>query len=326
MNIKTSGKLYIAGEYEVLSKKGNAIIYGISKYIDFEIVESNEFFYQTRNQKYVYQYENNEIIDTTNEHLLIMEALKSSFNYLETKKIIIEPFGINIKTELEDEKRQKYGFGSSAALISGIIKVILTKYLKSVDNELVFKLSVLTQISTNTLSSGGDLAAAIYGNMVYYERYNLKWLLKKYNKKDIADIDWADLKIFQFNTNQKFAAIWTKKSYQTKQLTRIIRKKEYRTARKIVNNVYVNLVNNKYLELKENLKDYQKWLENILANDDLVTSEIKKALEITNKFHLSAKISGAGGGDSVIVLYPNGYDFKALREELIKNDLELFVF
>ena len=312
LSTETYGKLYIVGEYQVLSNKGTAIVYGTNKKMFFNISNSASFFYETRNIKKSFHYNNNTIKGINN--ILIEKSLKVVFMYLESLNIKIKPFTLTITSELETPNNEKYGLGSSSALISGIIKVVLMKFLNDFDPLIVFKLSVLAQIQANQLSSGGDLAAAIYGNYIFYQRYNLKWVLKNYQNINIVNKKWPHLKIERINTNLKFLAIWTKKSYQTPNINNKFNKKEIKKAKKIVKNCYENLENNNYELVYNNINQYQNWFENNI-DKQLITPEIKQIISIANNNNLACKISGAGGGDSLIVLNNN------LRLDNFKNEI-----
>lgn len=328
LEINTYGKLYLVGEYQVLNKKGNAIVFGISKQMNFEISESSSFYYITREEKYAFKYENLELsFDDLHDNKLIKSSIKTVFEYLEFKKINIKQFGLKINSELETKDKIKYGFGSSSALISGIIKSILNLHLENITDELVFKLSVLAQIDAEEVTSGGDLAASIYGGFIYYRHYNLRWILMNIEKKAyLYSKSWPDLKIIKIKTDLKFGAIWTKKAYKTKGLKKEIEKDDLKHARKIVKNVFLSLSSNNYVKTKENIYEYQKWFNHVLEEENIIIPEIKKTFEITNNYGLATKISGAGGGDSLVFLYPEGFNFTDLKEDLEKNNLELFVF
>ena len=60
----------------------------------------------------------------------------------------------------------------------------------------LFKLSVLAQIEISDITSGGELAASIYGGWVFYQRYDLIWILnKKGHIADVLEMTWPLLKI-----------------------------------------------------------------------------------------------------------------------------------
>lgn len=327
ITIKTSGKLYIAGEYQVLNTAGVALVFGIDRFIELSIEEDSKYSYQNGdNIEKEFVYEGKEVVfPNNNNNDIVKKSFEVIFEYLNSKKIMITPFKIVINTELENKNGKKYGFGSSSAIITGIIKIVAEFFKQDLSNDILFKLGVIAQSRADVLTSGGDLAAAIYGTTILYQRYDLNWVKKQKSFSKLIDKKWPKLKIIPFKTNMNFAAIWTKTSYKTEGLTTVIPKAKYRVAKKIVNKMFVSLIDNDYLSLKEQIKEYQSWLESILVEENLITPEISKTLNILNKYLLAGKVSGAGGGDSVIFLYPEGYNFMNLETELHENNLELIM-
>lgn len=325
INVKTYGKLYIAGEYQVLNTGGNAIIYGIDRHIYFEIEKANKFNYITRNQKYYFDYVNQSII-SNNNHQLINLSIETAFKYLESLNIKITPFKINIESELESDNGIKYGFGSSSAIISGIIKVILKYFTKKEELETIFKLSVITQIKANDLSSGGDLAAAIYGNWVYYERYDLKYVLNNLENENLIKNNWPNLVIENINVKDiNVLAAWSKQAYKTKSLNKTITFKESRYANRLVKVLKYSLENSNYELINKAIIFYDKWLKNILEGTKLYIDKFTDLKKIVKRYELSSKISGAGGGDSAIILYKSDTILDSLLKELKNINFEPFI-
>lgn len=254
---------------------------------------------------------------------MLNESINQTFKFLKSKNIELKPFHLTIKSNLEEHSNKKYGFGSSSALITGVIKSILLFHEYNFDKYLIYKIAVLTKYKNNDISSGGDIAAAIFGGFLYYKRYDVKWLEKNISKNNILEIKWKGLKIREIKTNLCFNAIWTKTSYTFKNLSSKLTNNDYKIANKIVKSTYRNLLNNNYLKLKEDINNYQLFLERILETDNLYTNELKLAISIAKSYNLSAKISGAGGGDSVILIYPKGFNFSNLKEDLKDNNLQL---
>lgn len=322
LNISSNGKLYIIGEYNVLRPKGKAILLGINKHIDFQIQESQTFSYLDNGDKEIFYLQDGEVVFTNGNDPLVKIAISESFKYLNYLNVELKTFALEIKSHLANDGI-KLGLGSSAAIITGTIKSILAFHEIAFDELLIFKLAVITKIKAEEYSSGGDLASSLYQGLILYRRYNLKWVLKNINSKKIYESSWPDLKIVPISSQYKFGAVWTKESYKTVPLTYEITKKEYRDAQKLVNKAYRSLCDNHWYDLKVSLNQYQLWLEKVLKQDELVTPKLSKGIEIANDNYLTAKISGAGGGDSIIFLLPKGYYLNNFEKDLEKNNLEL---
>lgn len=325
IKVKTHGKLYIAGEYQVLNSGGNAIIFGMSRYIHFKIMEHERFIYISRNKKYYFKFENN-TFKFSNDNKIVNEAIKIAFKYLIDNNIKIRTFKIDIKSELETNEGAKYGFGSSSAIITGIIKAILLFQGLKIDNQLIFKLAVVAQINAKSLTSGGDLAAALYGTFIYYERYDLDFVMKNIHNKNIFNIKWPKLVIEQIIVNDIFVmAIWTNKSYKTKPLGKAITKKQYRYANRLVKVLKAGLGKGNFKLINKAIGAYDLWMKNILEDTNRYITSYDEISLIAKKSHLSSKLSGAGGGDSAIVLYRHN-EKAALITSFDKAGFETFTF
>lgn len=322
IEITSNGKLYITGEYNVLNKKGQAILLGVNRHINFKVKQADKFSYIDNNIKELFSFDDGKIRFSNGNDRLVKLAITESFNYLKNIDVSVKPFSISIESDLMNDEGIKYGLGSSGAVITGTIKSILAFHNIELDPYLIFKIAVITKVKAEEFSSGGDLASSMFEGLIYYRRYNKKWLLKNIDNKNIYQMKWKDLKIKQIESNYTFGAVWTKESYKTLPLTYKISKKEYKYANRLVKHTLKSIISKDYASLKENIKLYQNWLEVILAKDNLVTEKLDIAIKIAKEHHLTAKISGAGGGDSIIVLIPEGYDLTAFNKTLIENDLE----
>lgn len=325
IKVKTHGKLYIAGEYQVLNTSGNAIIYGMDRYIHIMIEASDKYLYKSRNKNYYFTFENNSF-NFSNNNKIVNQAIIVAFKYLKANNIAIKTFKINIKSELESNKGLKYGFGSSSAIISGMIKAILLFHDVEVDNLLIYKLSVIAQIKAKAITSGGDLAAAIYGGYIYYERYNLEFVLNNIENKDLLNIDWPGLKIEKMHVrNINIMAVWSKKVYRTKPLENVITKKDYKYANRLVKTLKVGLEENKFKLINKAIAAYDQWLVRILKGTNRYIDEFNIINDVAKKHQLSSKLSGAGGGDSAIILYNNENE-NSLLENFKKLNYKVFLF
>lgn len=325
LSIKTYGKLYIAGEYQVLEKAGIAVVLGLKRFMELTIMDNDNYLYQSEDSiKHHFEYNDNKLTFKNNNNNEIVKAtIDVAFNYLRINNIDIKPFKIEIISNLESNDGKKYGFGSSSAIITGLIKVI-TKYFRlNLTNEEIFKLGVIAQIKANKLTSGGDLAASLYGTMLFYQRYDVNWLLSYDDLFQTISLKWPDLIIEEIKTNIRFDAIWTKTSYHTPKINLNLHYNEITNAKDIVLRLKHGLIENNYLSVYNELINYQGWFNKIFFNTAIITKEIKQTLSILEKYSLSGKISGAGGGDSIIFLYEDNYDFIKFNKELENNKLEL---
>lgn len=325
IEVKTHGKLYIAGEYQVLNSGGNAIIFGMNRYMHFKIDDNDNFLYVSRGKAFNFTYEN-KTFTFANNNKIVNEAIKTTFEYLNDNKIIIKPFKIDIKSELETNNGTKYGFGSSSAVITGIIKVILLFHEIQCDEKLIFKLAVIAQIKGDVLTSGGDLAAALYGGYLYYERYDLEFVLNNIDNNNLMNLNWPMLLIEPINAiDINVMAIWTNESYKTKPLNKEITKKLYKYANRLVKVLKAGLEKGKFKLINKAISAYDQWLKAILKDTNRYINSFNEINDIAKKHGLSSKLSGAGGGDSAIVIYKLEQEVK-LTNDYLQQGYRIFTF
>lgn len=314
LEVKIPGKLYLAGEYNVLNKGGNAVLVSVNRFLTVNIKSSEGYSFESAFNNYKWIVMDGIPQFNYNEKDISKYALLQVFKYLKYLEVDLKPFSINVVNDLF-YKGQKLGLGSSSAITLGIIKAVLLFHNIKLDNLLWFKLSVLSQVEGNYLSSGGDLASSIYGGYTYYERYDLIWLLQnKGNYKYILENDWPSLVIQEINasSNFKIKGIWSQKPHLNSNAHFNM------TLDKSVN--YKNFITNSNLcvnNLKTSLEtdDYKLLFESIIKNDYCLKKyhtylkqkeyyyPFKWFYKMRDQFDLAGKISGAGFGDFAVIVY-----------------------
>ncbi|WZU01556.1 hypothetical protein MGH68_19465 [Erysipelothrix sp. D19-032] len=80
-------------------------------------------------------------------------------------------------------------------MIVAVIASVLDFYQISISKIELFKMAVLAQLEMHELSSGGDLAAAVFGGLIIYERYDVQWSKTHQSSSEILHLEWPLLKI-----------------------------------------------------------------------------------------------------------------------------------
>ena len=326
MKIKIPGKLFLVGEYSVLKTGQNAIIMGVNKFLKVSIKKGETHFLIETNKGSLSFNDSLQMSETNLKH--VTYAVKMAHQYLEYHQVKPMFYHIVIKSELESEGK-KYGLGSSGAVIIGILKSILLFHKINISDLDLFKLAVLTQLKMDDITSGGDLAANIYGGMVYYERYDLNWLLENQDLSVISK-DWPGLVIKEIAyPNLKLVVGWTKKISLTKEKIKDFKRKEialswYENAFEVVLNTKKALLEDDFYRLRQNILKYQELL-NELENDYgylINTKALQLINQSVNQLGYAGKISGAGHGDCGIGVYQQRKCHKKLYQTWQENDIE----
>ncbi len=313
--IKIPGKLYLIGEYNILNDGQSAILFTIDKYIKVKITHNPSFVLVNEKQTYPINV-NQGIISVEEESLKISEsAMQIALNYLSYLNISLKPFRLQITNQLVNKNGIKYGFGSSAAILIAIIKSILTFHHIEFSNLELFKIAVLGQHLLGRKTSGGDLAACVYGGVICYRRYNYQWLKNNLSRGfDIIKEEWPLLRIEELPYEDLALMIgWTNSAHSTDaNLGKILNQQDVflqfvSQANPLVIQARDAIVKRQFQTLAQLINRYQDQLFQLDHDLDLGfnTDILKSLIQVGNDCGGASKISGAGYGDCGISLNPN---------------------
>lgn len=312
---KVPGKLYIIGEYSVLKPGNNAILVAIDRFIHVKIDAAVDYQFQSEMGRFKWIMDERIPVLNYDEFTHAKAAVYVAHQYLKHKKVLPYIYHINLESELQDKSSQKYGLGSSGAVIIAVIKAILMYHNVEVTPMLLFKLAVLAQIEINDLTSGGEIAASIYGGWVYYQRYDLLWLMNHKGKfEDLLTIDWPLLRIERLKPqNIHVLCCYSGLTQSTKKyidivITKGLNQPWYFTflskTHLIVNQFKEALLRDDFITIKQMIKHYREALAELeVQTEIMIESEpFKKMIRAAEDLGVAAKTSGAGYGDCGIAL------------------------
>ncbi len=317
--VKSCGKIYIAGEYAVVNG-GKAIIAPIKKYIRIIYEESNT--YKLKSHKYHDDFIDLDLSTDVIELKPIIKTINIMNQYLLETGIIDKKLKLEIFSELDNENNKKFGFGSSSSIIIAIIRVYNQFYNLGLSNLQIYKLAVIIQLSISKYSSFGDIACIVYEKVIYYQKFNdiinlSDSLIVNINK------DWNGLVIEPLNIDFDFLLVYTNEEANSFELVRRVNElinepfynAFFRRSEILVNQIkeksksLIDLINN----LNTNLKILDFGLYGALMTKNMYLIE-----EIVNKFEGGFKFTGSGGGDCVICIFPNE-EKRSLGKEKLKE-------
>ena len=313
------GKLYLLGEYLVLEPGKSALVMAVNKTLSATISESKTYS--------VYSVHGNvEGMDIFNSSVLphVSAALNTATSYLELNKVHKKVFSITITSELDSNNNKKYGLGSSGVVIVAVIDAVLKHHDVIVDALTLFKLSVFAQYSMDELSSGGDIAASIYGGLVFYTRYDIKEL-----HDDIRCVQntWNFLRIERLERDFNVVVGWTKTSHKTPNSIRKVeemKEKESKEYQRLINEAEL-IVNSSFNDIEKAVSDYRSWLIKFghWADINIETKPLQTFIETSIQEGWASKVSGAGGGDCAIAITKHSKNTKLLESKLRLKDIEI---
>lgn len=325
VKVKVAGKLYWGGEYAVIEPGYSAVIMPVKRYLTAEA-----FFCQGRGKisSDLFSYgidfdyiQNTLQIAEDSNYSLIIQAVKLVSCYLNEKKIRLRPFEIRISSQLHQEE-QKYGFGSSGAVVVAVVRAMLQLYEMENTNQTVFRLACLILLQSGSNSSMGDVACAAFGKLIIYTSFDRKQIADLLGKEEIHSIlerDWWPLSIREIHSRLDMEPMigWTRKTAVSQDLVQKVllvkEKVEYQsflrqseTAVKEMVSSLENADKNGFCQAICHLRKYLLDLSGI-SKVELETKELRELVEIAQKYDAVAKLSGAGGGDcGIIFLFDKG--------------------
>ncbi|MBL4935883.1 phosphomevalonate kinase [Clostridium sp. YIM B02515] len=339
-SVKVPGKLMIAGEYAVLEPNQKAVVAAVNRYVTAYIEPFSQnciSLPQMELEDITWEINDESIQFSISDSRLgfIGNAIVSAVKFLKEKSVMLSPFKLQIKSQLDDPATgKKYGLGSSAAVVAAVISAVL--YLHSaqlgiLELDDIFKLSAIAHVKTQKSGSGADIAAAVYGDWLEYSAFSAEWLLKQLDQEkiltDIVKKTWPNLSIRSLTSpaNLQLAVGWTKESAATAPMIQKVHnfrcinfeayssflKESQDSVSSLIRSFETNNCNGAINALSQNRRTLRRLGEN--AGISIETKELKTLCDIAENFG-SGKPSGAGGGDCGIAFIIGKHKVQELYE------------
>ena len=321
--VKTGGKLYIAGEYSVLTPSQSAIIKNIDIFMQAEIKFSEKY------SIYSDMYDYSVTLEEDDENYsLIRETVKIVNEYLQLKKVDKQPFDIKITGKME-KNGKKYGIGSSGSVTVLTVKAMAKLYSYNISSEEVFKLSSYVLLKRGDNGSMGDIACISYENLVMYTSFDrnlIKEKMKNSSLSEIMNLEWG-YKIEKIHCPEKYEFLvgWTGiPSISGKMIIEVknsINKEFLEKSEEIVRNLKNGIEQGNKKIISENVEENSKLLK--MLHEKIYSRKLLELVESAEGLDICAKSSGAGGGDCGIAISFNKNDTEKLLERWESRGIEL---
>lgn len=329
----------VAGEYAVLMPNQSLVVTAVDRFIFVDVITSErnklslkDFQLEGMDWSFAEGKVQLEVEDERSS--FVQAAMEVSLTYLEEKSLPSFPIHMTIKSQLDDESGNKYGLGSSAAVVTGVVTALLSKYLKKEPaKELIFKLSAIAHVKVQGSGSGADIAASTYGGMIKYRSFQADWLLEEIQQakslSEIVEKNWKYLHIESLNFPKDWHMLvgWTGSPASTAQLVpRVLAYKGKNQA------AFTNFVEKSAQALIAILagietKDIDRFFSGIkqnrqalaeigeLANVAIETPLLYELQRVAEEKGGAGKLSGAGGGDCGIAFTNERKLIASIQEE-----------
>ena len=322
IEVKACGKLYILGEYAILTAGRSAVVKNVNIYINAHIKFSNEY------KIYSDMYNHSVTMDYDKDYALIQETVNVVNEYLHTKEIKILPFELDITGKMEKDDK-KYGIGSSGSVVILVIRAMAKLYKCEMDSDTVFKLAAYILLKRGDNGSMGDLACIVCESLVVYTSFNREKIINRiaeYSLKDVINSDWGyKTEKLECKKECKFLAGWTGKPAISKDMINNVKKsinKEFLKKSDEYVEKFVKGIRTGDKELiRQSVNNGGQLLEKL--HKSIYSNELVNLVKAAENLDICAKSSGAGGGDCGIAISFNENDTDILIEKWEKMSIQL---
>ena len=320
--VQTGGKLYLAGEYAVLTPGCGAVIQFIPIYLSATIQEANT--YQLVSDLFGYKVD----LTPNKDYALIQETIQLMEEWVKDQGIAPKPLDLHLRGTLGEEGK-KYGIGSSGSVVLLVIKAMAALYELDLNPDLLFRLAAVVLVQRGDNGSMGDLACIAYEDLIYYQSFDRAWLhevLTSQPLSQVLDLDWNyQIRVIQPAVSYDFLVGWTKEPAISSDLIRQIKGaikedflKESQTA---VKNLEKGLREGSQNEIEASIQRADQNLKSL--NHLIYTQALKVLQQATEGLSACAKCSGAGGGDCGIALSFDPVETQTLIDRWKEQDIEV---
>ncbi len=250
--------------------------------------------------------ENENISNLEKTHLkkvsFILAAIKNFFKKYNVKS------GLDIKTK--SEFSDKIGLGSSSAVVVAAIKGLSELFKIKINEKEIFNLSYKTVLDVQGLGSGFDVAAAVYGGVLFFKTGGE--IIKLIDIKEIPlAVGYTGIKA---DTPTLVKMVAEKLKQEPKRINNIFNEIE-----DIVNLTEIQMKNKNWREIGKLMNKNQELLRELDVSSEELENLIKTCLDAGA---YGAKLSGAGGGDCMIAIVDKN-NLNKLREAIQKAGGEI---
>ena len=299
--VQTCGKLYLAGEYAVLTAGQPAIIKAIPIYMTGEIQAASAYRLTSD------MFEHSANLESDPDYALIQETVGAMNTYLLALDYQLQPFSLKISGKMERDGK-KFGIGSSGSVVILTLKAVAALYELDLEPELLFKLASYVLLKRGDNGSMGDLACIAYEDLIYYRSFDRELIRKRMDKVDLLQLlaeDWGfEIRSIKPRLAMDFLVGWTKQPAISKDLVNQVKSaisESFLTgSRTQVDALERALLAREKLAIQSSLEKASQLLERL--SPAIYTDRLKVLKEAAEGLNCVAKSSGAGGGDCGIAL------------------------
>ncbi|OGG03909.1 mevalonate kinase [Candidatus Gottesmanbacteria bacterium RBG_16_37_8] len=222
------------------------------------------------------------IHSSPHQAVFVISAVSHFFHYFRKQS------GLSIKTK--SDFLPQLGLGSSSAVTVATLKALSRIFAKTISHENLFNLAFQSVKAVQKKISGFDLAAAVYGGIIYYQLNKSVLNLPKKNIPLL--IVYSGIKA---DTEKMVNMV-----YQSKKINPLKVNRLFAAISQLVDKAKIAYKEDNWPLLGDLFNQNQKILTELGVSTAKLNLLAKTAV---SSGAYGAKLSGAGGGDCLIVLY-----------------------
>lgn len=343
---RAPGKLFIAGEYAVVTPGEPSVLVAVDRYLTASLTEStgagsiHSPEYGQTPLRWTRGADGVTIDIEHHPYDYVLSAIKVAEQLRGELGLAPRFFDLRIDSGLDDVSGRKFGLGSSAAVTVATVRAIEEFYGFGLSRLELFKLALLATVQVAPAASGGDLAASTFGGWIGYRSPDRARLLERSQTVGVAELvrdeeAWAELEIVRLPPPERlrFLVGWTGSPASTERLVDEVTRHAHAgdvdfpafllNSRACVCDLWGALSEGDDTAALAAIRQARSLLQRLgrQAGVTIETERLAALCDAAEEVDAAAKPSGAGGGDCGIVLAPADTDIAALLRRWEAHDI-----
>lgn len=322
ISVRTGGKLYIAGEYAILTPGQTAILKNIPIPMTAIVKEAEKISLFSD----MFDYATDMTADKN--YALIQQTIVTLATYLDISLHDLPAFKLDITGKLERDGK-KFGIGSSGSVTVLTLKALSAFYELKLSADTIFKLASYTLLKLGDNGSMGDIACIAYDDLVAFTSFDRQKVSTWIATEDIKTVlakDWGyRIEIIKPALLCDFLVGWTKQPSISKDMINLVKSA---ITRAFLEDTERNVqICKQALQMGDKMAvkaSLQKVSDLLLGLSSAIYNDKLKALKSAEKgLDVIAKSSGSGGGDCGIAISFSESDSHELAQRWQKAGIEI---
>ncbi len=345
---RAPGKLFVAGEYAVVSPGEPSVLIAVDRYLTVSLTESvgaGSIHSPEYGRIPLRWTRGADGITLDREHHpydYVLAAIEAAEQLRAARGLAPRFFDLRIDSGLDDPSGRKFGLGSSAAVTAATIAAVDEFYGFGLGALGRYKLAMLATIAVAPQASGGDIAASTYGGWIGYRSPDRDLLRGARSERGVAalvdatpDPAWDGLEIVRLPAPSGLRLLvgWTGHPASTERLVGDVAAGarsaswDYATfvadSRACVADLWTALREGDDLLALAALRRNRLLLQDLGTHSgvSIETDLLRVLCDSAEHIGAAGKPSGAGGGDCGIVLAPAAADVAGLLRVWEAHDI-----